>query len=140
MLICASYLEREGQTQFPYVAAMNEAPKFGGAPKTKEIIKSVPWMKIFATGPENLLHNRHMFFFKICRVIVSKSARGTYETKRHYQSPNLLRQNQPYPEKYCRDAVREKDARLLHGGCLAEEQKIFMDWKFLEMDHKQPLC
>ena len=64
----------------------------GGWVFTEDMLQRVPRVEGFPAGPEDPFHIRHTFFCMICRVNVSMRARGIYEIKRHYQSPNHLRQ------------------------------------------------
>ena len=51
----------------------------GGFVFTGEMLEIAPFAKIFATGPENPLKNRHCFYCMICRRNVSMKSRGLYE-------------------------------------------------------------
>ena len=57
----------------------------GGYVFTDEMLEIAPFAKIFATGPENPLKNRHCIYCMICRRNVSMKSRGLYELKRHFQ-------------------------------------------------------
>ena len=57
---------------------------------TEDMLWKVEWAKLFATGPEDLVHDQHKFFCMICCVKVVMRAKGAYEIKRHYQSANHL--------------------------------------------------
>ena len=134
MLICASFLVREGQTQFVDVAVVK-----GGSFLLRRCFKESRGVcMVFATGPEDPLHIQHKFFCIICRVILPMLAQGIYETKRHYQSQKRLCREQRYRQNYCPDALRGTDARLIHGIRLAAEGEVYMDWEIPEMDHKWP--
>ena len=50
----------------------------GGYVFTEEMLEIAPFAKIFATGPENPLKNRHCFYCMICRRNVSMKSRGLY--------------------------------------------------------------
>ena len=47
----------------------------GGYVFTEEMLEIAPFAKIFATGPENPLKNRHCFYCMICRRNVSMKSR-----------------------------------------------------------------
>ena len=66
----------------------------GGYVFTEEMLEIAPFAKIFATGPENPLKNRHCFYCMICRRNVSMKSRGLYELKRHFQREHHLRADQ----------------------------------------------
>ena len=51
----------------------------GGYVFTEELLEVAPFAKIFATGPENPLKNRHCFYCMLCRKNVSMKSRGLYE-------------------------------------------------------------
>ena len=48
----------------------------GGYVFTDEMLEIAPFAKVFATGPENPLKNRHCFFCMICRRNVSMKSRA----------------------------------------------------------------
>ena len=48
----------------------------GGYVFTEEMLELAPFAKIFATGPENPLKNRHCFYCMLCRKNVSMRSRG----------------------------------------------------------------
>ena len=56
----------------------------GGYVFTEEMLEIAPFAKIFATGPENPLKNRHCFYCTISRRNVSMKSRGLYELKRNF--------------------------------------------------------
>ena len=56
----------------------------GGYLFPEQMLEIAPFAKIFATGPENPLKNRHCFFCMIFRWNVSKKSRGLYELRRHF--------------------------------------------------------
>ena len=104
---------------------------------TEDLLQRVPWAEVLAIGPDDPLHNWHQVFCRSCRVNVSMRARGIYEVKRHYQSPNRLPQDQCYLEEICPHAVSGNDTRVLRGDRIVVEREIYMDWQCLEMDHKR---
>ena len=61
----------------------------GGYIFTEEMLEVAPFAKIFATGPENPLKNRHSFYCMICRRNVSMKSRGLYELKRHFHKSTI---------------------------------------------------
>ena len=63
----------------------------GGYVFTEEMLELAPFAKVFATGPENPLKNRHCFYCMLCRRNVSMRSRGLYELKRHFQREHHLR-------------------------------------------------
>ena len=101
------------------------------------MLQRIPWVKVFAAGPEDPLNDRHKFFRMICLVQFSMRAHVIYDIKRHNPSPNHLRQDQRYREELGPDTVRGKDARTLQGSRLAAERKIYKDWAFLKMEHQR---
>ena len=48
----------------------------GGYVFTEEMLEVAPFAKIFATGPDNRLKNRHCFYCMLCRRNVSMKSRG----------------------------------------------------------------
>ena len=94
----------------------------GGYLFTEEMLALAPFAKVFATGPEEPLKNRHCFFCMLCKKNISMKSRGLYELKRHYQRDCHLRIDQRFRERYCPGKVRGKDARVLYGVKLEEER------------------
>ena len=68
----------------------------GGYVFTEEMLEVAPFAKIFATGPENPLKNRHCFYSMLCRRNVSMRSQGLYELKRHLQREHHLRADQRF--------------------------------------------
>ena len=89
-------LSREGR--------LNPMSRCGGDEEGKvwvsaeENVQRVQRTKVFATGPEDPMHNRHKFHCMFRRVNVSMRARGNYEIKHPYESLNHLLQYQRYRE------------------------------------------
>ena len=115
VLIHASCLVREGRTQLLDVVAIK-----GGWCLPNRCLKMSHGFRSLLQGPKVCSIISESSFLMIC-ARVSNRSRGIYEIKRHYQSPNHLRQDQSYREKCCPDAVREKDTRVLHGKRLVAE-------------------
>ena len=78
----------------------------GGYVFTEEMLELAPFAKIFATGPENPLKNRHCFYSVLCRRNVSIRSRGLYELKRHFQREHHLRADQRFRARYHPSKVR----------------------------------
>ena len=110
----------------------------GGYVFTEEILEIAPFAKIFATGPENPLKNRHCFYRMICRRNVSMKSRGLYELKRHFQREHHLRADQRFRARYHPSKVRGSDGRTLYGSKLEAEKELFMHLDVPELDHKRP--
>ena len=108
----------------------------GGYVFTEEMLEVAPFAKIFATGPENWLKNRHCFYCMLCRRNVSMKSRGLYELKRHYQREHHLRADQRFRARYHPSKVRGSDGRTLYGFKL--EKQLFMHLDVPELDHKRP--
>jgi len=110
----------------------------GGYVFTEEMLEVAPFAKIFATGPENPLKNRHCFYCMICRRNVSMKSRGLYELKRHFQREHHLRADQRFRARYHPSKVRGSDGRTLYGSKLEAEKELFMHLDVPELDHKRP--
>ena len=110
----------------------------GGYVFTEEMLEIAPLAKIFATGPENPLKNRHCFYCMICRRNVSVKSRGLYELKRHFQREHHLRADQRFRARYHPSKVRGSDGRTLYGSKLEAEKELFMRLEVPELDHKRP--
>ena len=100
-----------------------EGEESGGYVFREEMLPLTPFAKVFATGPEEPLKNRHCFFCMLCKKNISVKSRGLYELKRHYQRDCHLRTDQRFREKYCPGKVRGKDARVLYGVKLEKESE-----------------
>ena len=98
----------------------------GGYVFTEEMLALAPFAKVFATGPEDPLKNRHCFFCMLCKKNTSMKSRGLYELKRHYQRDCHLRIDQRFREKYCPGKMRGRDARVLYGVKLEKEREQCM--------------
>ena len=110
----------------------------GGYVFTKEMLEIAPFAKIFATGPENPLKNRHYFYCMICRRNVSMRSRGLYELKLHFQREPHLRADQRFRARYHPSKVHGSDGRTLYGSKLEAEKELFMHLDVPELDHKCP--
>ena len=105
---------------------------------TEEMLEIASFAKIFVTGPENPLKNRHCFYCIICRRNVSMKSRGSYELKRHFQREQHLRADQRFRARYHPSKVRGSDERTLYGSKLEVENELFMHLDVPELDHKRP--
>ena len=110
----------------------------GGYVFTEEMLEIAPFAKIFATGPENPLKNRHCFYCMICRRNVSMKSRGLYELMRHFQREHHLRADQRFRARYHPSKVRGSDGRTLYGSKLEAEKELFMHLDVPELNHKRP--
>ena len=110
----------------------------GGYVFTEEMLELSPCAKIFATGPENPLKNRHCFYCMLCRRNVSMRSRGLYELKRHFQREHHLRADQRFRARYHPSKTRGSDGRTLYGSKLEAEKELFMHLDVPELDHKRP--
>ena len=105
---------------------------------TEEMLELATFAKIFATGPENALKNRHCFYCMLCRRNLSMSSRGLYELKRHFQREHHLRVDQRFRARYHPSKIRGSDGRTLYGSKLEAERELFMHLDVPELDHKRP--
>ena len=110
----------------------------GGYVFTEEMLELAPFVKIFATGPENPLKNRHCFYCMLCRRNVSMRSRGLYELKRHFQREYHLRADQRFRARYHPSKVRGSDGWTLYGSKLEAEKELFKHLDVPELDHKRP--
>ena len=111
----------------------------GGYVFTEEMLEVAPFAKIFATGPENPLKNRHCVYCMLCRRNVSMKSRGLYELRRHFQREHHLRADQRFRARYHPSKVRGSDGRTLYGSKLEAEKELFMHLDVPELDHKRPI-
>ena len=108
----------------------------GGYVFTEEMLALAPFAKVFATGPEDPLKNRHCLFYMLCKKNISMKSRGLYELKRHYQRDCHLRIDQRFREEYYPGKVRGRDARVLYGVKLEREQ--YMEIYVPDVCYKRP--
>ena len=121
---------------------LNPLPKCGeescGYVFTEEMFAFAPFAKVFATGPEDPLKNRHCFFCMLCEKNISMKSRGLYELKRHYPRGCHLRIDQLFRERYCPGKVRGRDARVLYGVKLEKEHGQYMELDLPDLCYKRP--
>ena len=110
----------------------------GGYVFTEEMLALAPFAKVFATGPEDPLKNRHCFFCMLCKLNVSMKLRGLYELKKHYQHDCHLRIDQRFRERYCPGKVRGRDIRVLYGVKLEKEREQYMELDVPDLCYKCP--
>ena len=110
----------------------------GGYVFTEEMLELAPFAKVFATGPENPLKNRHCFYCMLCKRNVFMRSRGLYELKRHFQREHHLRADQRFRARYHPSKIRGSDGRTLYGSKLEAEKEWFMHLDVPELDHKRP--
>ena len=110
----------------------------GGYVFPEVMLELAPVAKIFATGPENPLKNRHCFYCMLCRRNVSMRSRGLYELKRHFQQEHHLRADQRFRARYYPSQIRGSDGRTLLGSKLEAEKELFIHLDAPELDHKRP--
>ena len=103
---------------------------------TEKMLALAPFAKVFATGPEDPLKNRHCFFCILCKKNVSMKLPGLYELKRHYQLDCHLRIDQRFRERYCPDKVRGRD--VLYGVKLEKEREQYMELDVPDLCYKRP--
>ena len=110
----------------------------GGFVFTEEMLALAPFAKVFATGPDDPLKNRHCFFCMLCKKNISMKSRGLYELKRHYQRDGHLRIDHRFRERYCPGKVRGRDARVLYGVRLEKERELYMELDVPDVCYKRP--
>ena len=99
----------------------------GGYVFTEKMLALAPFAKVFATGTEGPLKNRHCFFCMLCKKNISMKSQGLYELKRHYQRDCHLRIDQRFRKRYCPGKVRGRDARVFYGVNLEKEREHYME-------------
>ena len=85
--------------------------KKGGWVFAEEMLERAPFAKVFATRPDDLLHNKHCFYCMFCKQNVNIAFRGISELKRHFQREHHLRLDQRYRESHFPKSVCGSDAR-----------------------------
>ena len=125
---------REGR-QNPLLPAGDDK---GGYVFTEEMLKLAPFLKVFATRPDDPLNNRHSFYCMLCKRNISMRTRGLYELKRHFQRDCHFRADQRLRENICPGKVRGRDGRVLYGCKLEAEREVYMELDLPELSHKRP--
>ena len=110
----------------------------GGYVFTEELLELAPFAKVFATGPEDPLKNRHLFYSKICKRNILMKPRGLYELKRHFQREHHLSADQRFRTWYHPTKVRGSDGRTLYGSKLEAGKDLFMHLDVPDLDQNRP--
>ena len=103
---------------------------------TEEVIEKTLFAEIFATGPEDLLKNRHCFCCIICQNNISMKLQGLYELKGLFQRDQNLRADQRLCSRHPPTKTRGSDGRTLYGSKLEVEKEFFMHLDINDLDHK----
>ena len=111
----------------------------GGYVFTEEMLALAHFADVFATGPGDLLKNRHCFFCMLCKKNISMKSRGLYELKRHCQRDCHLRNDQRFRERYCPGKVRGRNSRVFYGVKLEKEGEQFMELDVPDLCYGRPL-
>ena len=125
---------REGR-QNPLLPAGDDK---GGYVFTEEMLELAPFARVFPTGPDDPLKNRHSFYCMLCKKNISMRTRGLYELKRHFQRDCHFRADQRLREKISPGKVRGRDGRVLYGSKLEAECELYIELDLPELSHKRP--
>ena len=85
---------------------------------TGDLLQKNLWVKLFATGPYDPLHDKHCFFCMVCHRNVKLVAPGCYEIKSHFQRNQNLRPDAQYRERLMPKAAQEENVRILYDSIL----------------------
>ena len=105
---------------------------------TEAVLEIAPFTKVFATGPDNPLKNRHCFFCMVCRENLSLKSWGLGELKQHFQREHHLRAVQRFRARVHSSKVRGSHGRSFYGSKLEAETELFMHSEVPQLDHKRP--
>ena len=112
--------------------------KSSGKVFSDKMLALAPFAKVFDTGPEDPLRNRHCSFCIMCKKIISMKSRGLYELERHYQRDCQLRIDQRFPGRYRPGKVRGRDARVLYGVKFEKKREQYMELDVPDLCYKPP--
>ena len=63
---------------------------------TTDMFHQYPFIRLFATGPRNMDHNRHKFYCRLCKRNFSLKTKGIGEVKKHFRSRKHFTADQQY--------------------------------------------
>ena len=125
--------------------------KSRGPPKPRRILKeeyfdTMPWTRLFVSGPVDPRWNRHKIYCQICKCNVSIRSKCPKEILRHYATDRHLRKDQRWRYEYLtiedqltkrpRYQVRGRDGKILTNYQLQLELPHFIDCKLVDIGDK----
>ena len=114
----------------------------------EEYFESMPWTRVFVSGPFDPRWNKHKIYCQICKCNVSIQAKGLKEILRHYATKRHLRKDQRWRyehltiedllTKRLRYQVRGRDGKVLSNYQLQLELPHFIESELVDIGTKLP--
>ena len=114
----------------------------------EEYFDSMPWTRVFVSGPLDPKWNPNKIYCQICKCNVSIKAKGPKEILRHYATERHLRKDQRWRYEYLpiedpiakklRQKVRGKDGKILSHYQLRLELPLFINAELVDIGEKLP--
>ena len=114
----------------------------------EEYFDSMPWTRVFVSGPLDPKWNPNKIYCQICKCNVSIKAKGPKEILRHYAAERHLRKDQRWRYEYLpiedpitkklRHQVRGKDRKILSHYQLRLELPLFINAELVDIGKKLP--
>ena len=114
----------------------------------EEYFDSMPWTRVFVSGPLDPKWNPNKSYCQICKCNVSIKAKGPKEILRHYANERHLRKDQRWRYEYLpiedpitkklRHHVRGKDRKILPHYQLRLELPLFINAELVDIGEKLP--
>ena len=114
----------------------------------EEFFESMPWTRVFVSGPVDPRWNKHKIYCRICKCNVSIRAKGPKEILRHYATERHLRKDQRWRyehltiedpvTKRLRYQVRGRDGKVLSNYQLQLELPHFLESELVDIGTKLP--
>ena len=114
----------------------------------EEYFDSMPWTRVFVSGPLDPKWNPNKIYWQICKCNVSIRAKGPKEILRHYSTERHLRKDQRWRYEYLtiedpitkqpRYQVRGKDGKILSNYRLQLELPQFINAELVDIGENLP--
>ena len=114
----------------------------------EENFESIPWTRVFVSGPVDPRWNKHKIYCQICKCSVSIRAKGPKEILQHYSTERHLRKDQRWRyehlkiedplNKRLQYQVRGRDGKVLSNYQLQLELPHFIESELVDIGTKLP--
>ena len=114
----------------------------------EEYFDTMPWTRVFVSGPVDPRWNRHKIYCQICKCNVSIRSKGPKEILRHYATDRYLREDQRWRYEHLtiedpltkrpRYQVRGRDGKILTNYQLQLELPQFINCELVDIGDKLP--
>ena len=146
-------IREKGKSKRPtHMASKSKRPKKPrrkiGRVMKEEYCDSMPWTRVFVSGPLDPKWNLNKIYCHICNCNVSIRAKGPKEILRHYSTERHLRKDQRWRYEYLtiedpitkqpRYQVSGKDGKILFNYRLQLELPLFINAELVDIGEKLP--